>query len=204
MLVGGATGSTAGGVKQYRIFVLYRGLVWEFRRRLLPRHAVTEPDVWKGEQRYFIDDRHLREVALFVLLYVSTLVAGVAVLTAHGYPLSDSIFEYTSALSTVGVSVGITAAKAPPGVLWAEMAAMILGRLEFFAVVIGLARLGRDMPPLVRSWLTENRASEKRPQYSAGESRTTPTTTLVGQKVISEPEDERADPPGGEYGEPGP
>ena len=50
MLVGGATGSTAGGVKQYRIFVLYRGLVWEFRRRLLPRHAVTEPDVWKGEQ----------------------------------------------------------------------------------------------------------------------------------------------------------
>ena len=60
MLVGGGTGSTAGGIKQYRILVLFRGLAWEFRRRLLPRRAVTEPDLWKGEDRFFVSDRHLR------------------------------------------------------------------------------------------------------------------------------------------------
>jgi trk system potassium uptake protein len=156
MLVGGATGSTSGGIKQYRIYALYRGLLWEFRRRLLPRHAVTEPDVWRGEQRSFIDDSHLREIALFVLLYASTLVAGVAILTAHGYPLQDSLFEYTSALSTVGVSVGITAADAPPGVLWAEMAAMVLGRLEFFAIAIGVIRLAGDVPLLIRARLADH------------------------------------------------
>ncbi|MFN2291335.1 MAG: TrkH family potassium uptake protein [Anaerolineae bacterium] len=201
MLTGGATGSTAGGIKQYRIYVLYRGLVWEFRRRLLPRHAVTEPDVWKGEQRSFIDDSHLREVALFVLLYLSILVAGVAVLTAHGYPLPDSIFEYTSALSTVGVSIGITAANAPPGVLWAEIAAMILGRLEFFAIVIGLACLLRDMPPLVRSWVAGNRASEKRPQDSAGASRTIPGATTADQAVPSRAEAAGTEPLKDEQGE---
>ena len=203
MLIGGATGSTAGGVKQYRIYVLYRGLVWEFRRRLLPRHAVTEPDVWKGDLRLFIDDRHLREVALFVLLYVSTLIAGVAVLTAHGYPLPDSIFEYTSALSTVGVSVGITAANAPPGVLWAEMAAMILGRLEFFAIVIGLVSLMRDMPPLARSWFADNRAPDKRPRPSASEPGTMPVGTIADQEMTPRPEAGSTEPLAGEHGETG-
>jgi trk system potassium uptake protein TrkH len=149
MLVGGGTGSTAGGIKQYRIYVLYRGLLWEFRRRLLPRRAITEPDVWKGEQRTFIDDAHLRQVGLFVFLYVLTLFVGSGVLAAHGYPLHDSLFEYASALSTVGISVGITSPSAPAGVLWAEIVAMILGRLEFFTVVVGLARLGGDLSAML-------------------------------------------------------
>ncbi len=51
--------------------------------------------------------------------------------------------------STVGISVGITSASAPAGVLWTEMAAMFLGRLEFFTVVVGLAKLVRDVPALV-------------------------------------------------------
>jgi trk system potassium uptake protein TrkH len=157
MLVGGGTGSTAGGIKQYRIYVLYRGLLWEFRRRLLPRRAITEPDVWKGEQRTFIDDAHLRQVALFVFLYVLTFFVGSAVVTAHGYPLQDSLFEYASALSTVGISVGITGPSAPAGVLWAEIAAMILGRLEFFTVVVGLARLGGDLSAVVGARRKEHR-----------------------------------------------
>jgi trk system potassium uptake protein len=164
MVVGGATGSTAGGLKQYRIYVLYRGLAWEFRRRLLPRHAVTEPDVWKGEQRSFIEDSHLREVALFVLLYFSTLILGVGILTAYGYPVQDSIFEFTSALSTVGLSVGITAPGAPAGVLWAEMAAMFLGRLEFFAIVIGMIRLSGDVPALIRARVGERASLASRRQ----------------------------------------
>ncbi|MGC9334738.1 MAG: TrkH family potassium uptake protein, partial [Anaerolineae bacterium] len=164
MLVGGGTGSTAGGIKQYRIYVLYRGLIWEFRRRLLPRHAVTEPDVWKGGQRSFIEDSHLREVALFVFLYFLMLLLGVGILTAHGYPVQDSLFEYTSALSTVGNSVGITAPDAPAGVLWAEIVAMFLGRLEFFAIAIGLIRIVGDMPTLIKSRLGARTATASKSQ----------------------------------------
>jgi trk system potassium uptake protein TrkH len=149
MLVGGGTGSTAGGIKQYRIYVLYRGLVWEFRRRLLPRRAITEPDVWKGDQKEFITDQQLRQVALFVFLYLAVFIVGSGLIAAHGYALQDSLFEFASALSTVGISVGITAPDAPAGVLWVEIAAMFLGRLEFFTVVVGLVKILGDAPALI-------------------------------------------------------
>jgi trk system potassium uptake protein TrkH len=151
MLVGGGTGSTAGAIKQYRIYVLYKGLIWEFRRRFLPRSAVTEPHLWRGEQRQFLSDRHLRRVALFVFLYLAVCLVGSGVIAAHGYSLQEGLFEFASALGTVGVSVGVTAPGAPSGVLWAEIVAMILGRLEFFTVIIGLIRLARDLPVIASS-----------------------------------------------------
>jgi trk system potassium uptake protein TrkH len=162
MIVGGATGSTAGGVKQYRIHVLYRGLVWEFRRRILPPRAVTEPHIWRGEDREFVDDAHLRQVAVFVFLYMIVLLVGSAILAAYGYSFQDSIFEFTSALSTVGISVGIFVAGAPAGVLWTGTLAMFLGRLEFFAIVLGLIRLANDVPLLVASSLATRRAAPMR------------------------------------------
>lgn len=149
MLMGGGTGSTAGGIKQYRIHVLYRGLVWEFRRRLLPRSAVTEPDVWKGEEKRFITDKQLRQVAMFVFLYLAVFFVGSGMIAAYGYPLQDSFFEFASSLSTVGISVGITGPDAPAGVLWIEMAAMFLGRLEFFTIVVGVAKILEDTPTLL-------------------------------------------------------
>jgi trk system potassium uptake protein TrkH len=151
MLMGGGTGSTAGGIKQYRIYVLFRGLLWEFRRRFLPGSAVTEPDVWKGEHREFITDRHLRQVALFVFLYLAVFFVGSGLIAAYGYSLEESLFEFASSLGTVGISVGVTAPDAPAGVLWIEMAAMYLGRLEFFPVVVGLGRVAADAPALLRA-----------------------------------------------------
>ncbi|MFN2169588.1 MAG: TrkH family potassium uptake protein [Anaerolineae bacterium] len=153
MLIGGGAGSTAGGIKQYRIYVLLRGLIWEFRRSLLPRRVVIEPDLWQGEERVFISDSQLRQVAMFVFLYVAVFVMGSGVVAAHGYPLQDSMFEFASALSTVGVSVGITTADAPAGVLWVEMLAMFLGRLEFFTIVIGVIKLVGDGPQLLSAGL---------------------------------------------------
>jgi len=153
MLIGGGAGSTAGGIKQYRIHVLSKGLLWEFRRRLLPRRAVTEPDVWQGEQRLFISDRQLRQVSMFVFLYVTVFVAGSGIIAAYGYSLQDSLFEFASALSTVGISVGITTANAPAGVLWVEMMAMFLGRLEFFAIIIGVLKLFDDGSEIIAASL---------------------------------------------------
>jgi trk system potassium uptake protein TrkH len=151
MLIGGGTGSTAGGIKQYRIYVLGRGLVWEFRRRFLPQRAVTEPDAWRGEQRRFISDTQLRQVSMFVFLYLMVFIIGSGTIAAHGYSLRDSLFEFASALSTVGISVGVTSAGAPAGVLWVETVAMFLGRLEFFTIVIGLVRLLNDVPAMLSS-----------------------------------------------------
>jgi trk system potassium uptake protein TrkH len=128
---------------------------------------VTEPDVWRGEEKHFISDSHLRQVALFVFLYLSVFFVGSGLIAAYGYPLQDSLFEFASALSTVGISVGITSASAPAGVLWVEMIAMFLGRLEFITVVVGVAKLCSDVPNIV-SW----RLGRRSPGAGSAESAT--------------------------------
>ena len=171
MLIGGGAGSTAGGIKQYRIHLLSKGLLWEFRRRLLPRRAVTDPDVWHGEQRLFISDKQLRQVSMFVFLYVAVFVVGSGIIAAYGYPLQDSFFEFASALSTVGISVGITSANAPAGVLWVEMLAMFLGRLEFFAIVIGVLKLFHDGSDILSASLKARLARSSVARAGAGADR---------------------------------
>jgi trk system potassium uptake protein TrkH len=183
MLVGGGTGSTAGGIKQYRIYVLGRGLVWEFRRRFLPQSAVTEPDVWRGEQRRFISDTQLRQVSMFVFLYLLVFVAGSGIIAAHGYSLRDSLFEFASALSTVGISVGVTSAGAPAGVLWVETAAMFLGRLEFFTIVIGLIRLSSDVPVMLADVGGRPKRTASSPSPSSD------TQTVSGVRAGDDPPD---------------
>ena len=149
MAIGGGTGSTAGGIKQFRIYAIYRALMWEIRYILLPKAAVTEPSLWQGDRQLFLSDRDIRQIGLFVFMYLGLLLLSTAAIAAYGYPLKDSLFESVSALSTVGLSVGVTSADAPVGVLWVETAGMFLGRLEFFSVVVGVVRLCGDM----RSWL---------------------------------------------------
>lgn len=144
MLIGGGTCSTAGGIKQYRIYLLWRSVVWEVRRSLLPRTAVTANSAWEAEHRAFIDDTRLRHIGAFVFLYMMTFTAGSAIMAAHGYGLKESLFEYASALGTVGLSVGVTSPSAPVGVLWAEIVGMLLGRLEFFVIFVSGAKILRD------------------------------------------------------------
>lgn len=149
MLVGGGAGSTAGGIKQYRIFVLFKSVVWEIRRALLPRTAVAQNYLWQGEAKDFITEERIRRVGTFMFLYLTMYVIGAGIIAAYGYPLRESLFEYASALGTVGLSVGITGPQTPAGILWAEIVGMFLGRLEFFVVLVSLIVITRDLTVLI-------------------------------------------------------
>lgn len=148
MLIGGGSGSTAGGIKQMRVYILYRALTWEVRRMLMPAGAVNEAHVWQGDQRQFLQNDQVKQISIFVFLYLMIFGIGSAIIAAHGYTLQESLFEYASAMGTVGLSVGVTAADAAPGLLWAETVGMFLGRLEFFTVFVGVVRLLRDTRPI--------------------------------------------------------
>jgi len=149
MLIGGGSGSTAGGIKQYRAFVLFKSVLWEIRRSLLPRTAVIQDYIWQGERKDFVTEERMRKIGTFVFLYLLTYILGTAVIAAHGYGLRESLFEYASALGTVGLSVGVTGPQTPGIILWAEIVGMFLGRLEFFVVIAGLLKLTRDLRVLL-------------------------------------------------------
>jgi len=150
MIIGGGTGSTAGGIKQYRVYLLYKSLVWEIRSAFLPRTAVMENSIWQGERKDYITASRISQVTSFVFLYLLVFVAGTGVLAAYGYDLKNALFEFASAVGTVGLSIGITSATAPPGVLWAEIIGMFLGRLEFFVVFVSLGKIIRDIYAMSR------------------------------------------------------
>lgn len=149
MVTGGGSGSTAGGLKQYRVYVLFKSVVWSIRRAFLPRAAVVEDHIWQGGIRFYVSDAHIAEIANYVYIYVAALVMGAAVIAGHGFEFGDALFEFASALGGVGLSVGITNYYAPPLVLWTEILGMFLGRLEFFVVIVGLVKLGRDIVTIV-------------------------------------------------------
>lgn len=145
MLIGGGTCSTAGGLKQYRAYLLWKLLVWELRRALLPPAAVLERPLWEGETRAFVDDARVRQVGFFVTLYLALFAAGTAILCACGSPLASSTFEFASSLGTVGLSMGVTSAAMPAPALWAQTVAMFLGRLEIVVVLVSIARVAGDL-----------------------------------------------------------
>ncbi|HOX37575.1 MAG TPA: TrkH family potassium uptake protein [Candidatus Brocadiia bacterium] len=149
MLVGGGACSTAGGIKQFRIYLLWKGVIWEIRRWLMPSSAVMENAIWEGDQLVFVSDARLRQVGVFFFLYLFTYMLGVGTLCAYGVGLKDALFEFASSIGDVGLSVGVTNASAPPGLLWAETIGMFLGRLEIIVVFAAAVKLLRDLPTLV-------------------------------------------------------
>jgi trk system potassium uptake protein len=79
------------------------------------------------------------------------------VLAACGYSMRDSLFEFASALGTVGLSVGVTSPDMPDIALWAEIIAMFLGRLEFMAVIVSAIKLGETWVASLLECLREKR-----------------------------------------------
>ena len=98
MFIGGASGSTAGGVKVATIFVLLLHL-----RSTLLRMPGT--NIF-GRR---IDDATVSKASALVCIYLLlTLSATLALCGMQPLSLSDAMFEVVSAVCTVGMTTGIT------------------------------------------------------------------------------------------------
>jgi len=151
MLIGGGTCSTAGGVKQFRVYLLWKLLVWEIARALLPRAVIMERPIWEDDRRVFVSDIRIRQACVFVFLYSATYLLGVLVMCSYGYTLKEALFEFASAISNSGLSVGVVSPQMPCPAMWALTLAMFLGRLEFLVVITSLIKLVGDGRRLMAS-----------------------------------------------------
>jgi len=139
MFVGGAAGSTAGGIKVMRMLVLIRGVNWRFRKIIAPRGAIVPFRLGQTT----VDDaeigQRLEDASLIMFLWFIFLGLGVVVLlhtTPAGYTLSDVVFEVASAQGNVGLSVGITSPTMPLLSKLALCFNMWIGRLEIIPVLM--------------------------------------------------------------------
>lgn len=142
MLVGGAAGSTAGGIKLSRFVTVFKAIIWRFRRIALLPHEMM---------RYKLDGKILEEseanrrveaAAVLAILWLGLVALGIFILQylkLPTYDLIDVIFEVASATSGVGISTGIT----HPDLPWLGKLTLIclmwIGRLEIIPVLLLLS-----------------------------------------------------------------
>lgn len=98
MLIGGSPGSTAGGMKTTTIAVLCSSALSVFRK--------------KEHTHFFnrrIPDDTIRNAATILLMYlILFLGGGMIICRIESIPLMAALFETSSAIGTVGLSLGIT------------------------------------------------------------------------------------------------
>jgi trk system potassium uptake protein TrkH len=146
MFVGGSAGSTGGSIKVVRHLLLAKVLRREVDQTLSPE--LVMPIRLNGSP---VDERTVRAVASFILLYVGFWAVGSSILaidsaaTGAGLGALDSLAAAATALGNVGPGFGITGpmgSYAPLGevskvtligLMWA-------GRLELLPVVVLLTR----------------------------------------------------------------
>ena len=134
MMVGGSSGSTNGGIKVFRIGVMFKELIAFFK-------DVTAPDSARQVVTYYHVGRHPLTVSLVranmavIFIYTIVLLVAVVVTLAYGYDASIAVFECTSMTSNIGMSAGIISPGMPDLLKVIYIFCMWAGRLEFIAII---------------------------------------------------------------------
>jgi len=132
MIIGGCTGSTAGGVKIFRCQLMYttaRANIQQLRRP----HGVFLP-LYNGRQ---IPEGIFLSVFTFFALF-SLCFAGLTLgLGLYDFDIFVCISTAVAFLNNVGTGLGVMDyTTLPDGAKWILMAGMILGRLEYITILI--------------------------------------------------------------------
>lgn len=135
MIVGGCSGSTAGGLKITRLVVLVKAGWAELQRTLHPQLVYS---IRMGEQE--LDPRVVGGVTRFFFMYMLSLAVFSVLVSLSGISMLDSIGLIAACLSSVGTSIGAFGPTETYHSLtnWARFVciwAMLFGRLEFFSLL---------------------------------------------------------------------
>ncbi|WP_254535538.1 TrkH family potassium uptake protein [Halomarina litorea] len=139
MVLGGAAGSTVGGIKIIRGYTVARGIGWQFSRVFLPASAIVTTRIGDRTLRREEMEREFSEAAIVSLLWVLLLVASSLLLVnvvpaEFGY--ADALFEVASAQGNVGLSTGITGPTMHPVAEGMFVLNMWVGRLEIIPILV--------------------------------------------------------------------
>lgn len=139
MLIGGGMGSTAGGMKLTRVLILLKELKQRIVGRFTPSGTVSKLTYTKAQGKVSVDNDTVLDTISFIFCYLLLFIVGSLLLSVFAKAsLSEGMFEFASALGTVGLSIGLTGPATSNSVLIVEMIGMMFGRLEIFVIIVGI------------------------------------------------------------------
>ena len=137
MFIGGCAGSTACGIKIFRIQLLYNFLINQLKKIIYPRGIF----IIKYDKNN-IDDKFMSSIISFIFLYIVIFFILTAILSLTGLDFITSISGAATSISNVGPGLGEIIGpdgnyKSLPNLSkWILAIGMLLGRLELFAVLV--------------------------------------------------------------------
>ena len=137
MFIGGCAGSTACGIKIFRVQILYQFISNQLKKIIYPRGIFN----LKYENNN-IDEKFMASIISFIFLYIIIFFIITALLSVNGLDFVTAISAAATSISNVGPGLGEVIG--PNGNFseltdfskWILSLAMILGRLELFAVLV--------------------------------------------------------------------
>ena len=136
MFIGACSGSTSGAMKCARISILYKVMWNEFKRIVHPNAVI--PVRMTGR---IIPAAVQSAILAYTVIYIFMLVAGLFVNMAFGVDFLDAFSLSVASVGNVGPALGNygpmdSFAPLPAAVKWFSAFQMLVGRLEFFAVLL--------------------------------------------------------------------
>ena len=140
MAVGGSAGSTAGGVKLYRVGIIFKSIVSTVKEAVSPSSARVVVS-YNHLGRRVLSSEAVKEAMTVFVLFVITYSVGALVGIAHGYEASQAIMESVAMTSNGGVITGIVTPGMSPSLETFYIFQMWAGRLEFVTLLAVLAEI---------------------------------------------------------------
>lgn len=138
MIIGGAAGSTAGGIKLFRAILLFKGAGWRVKRTIsVPQRVFIRKFGGRSLPEKDATDL-VNEAAIVSFIWILMLIIGFFVM-AFIYPeetIGNIFFEVCSAQGNTGLSVGLTSISMDPLAKIMLIFNMWIGRLEIIPVIV--------------------------------------------------------------------
>ncbi len=140
MFTGGASGSTAGGMKWVRLAIFAKSAVAEIKRRIHPNAVI--PVRFNG---HTLREQTTSNIMAFMFFYILIIVLATLMFCGCGVGFDESLGIAVSMIGNVGVSIGQWGSsgcyEALPAVAkWGATLVMLIGRLEIFTVLLLFSR----------------------------------------------------------------
>jgi trk system potassium uptake protein TrkH len=144
MLIGGTAFSTAGGIKIGRILLIVQKMTKKRFSADVTNRSISSVSSrydhvyhgWEQKSEAHKDQKTFNEAVLVIILFIFvSLLSGVLISFLSQKNFLDSLFESVSALTTTGLTAGITSLSADIGSKIILIVNMIIGRFEIIAVI---------------------------------------------------------------------
>ncbi|RLD64930.1 MAG: TrkH family potassium uptake protein [Bacteroidetes bacterium] len=139
MFTGGSAGSTGGGMKSIRLYLLFKAAAVHLKKMVHPRAFI--PVRYNG---HAVKDEIIFSILAFGLFYFLIFGIGAMLLSALGLDFQSAIGASIASLGNIGPGLGMVGpmenySDIPSLGKWLLSFLMLLGRLELFTILVFLS-----------------------------------------------------------------